>query len=314
MTKATEHELVQLAKGLIGPEDLRTGGALTPQTANKIVSMIFKDAFLSKVMTVRMSRLKRNIDAFDISGRQLVRVPQGSEPTAAQTPSLSEHGCVLTALDVQLFPTLKLDFLRDNKDNPNLLQEVEAGFNTRFTHELVDLGFNGTSEGGGNFLSLNKGWVQIARESSDAINTSFKLDAGWREALQHITSRADDRYKRDSVLLMNVGDADDYAYELGGHVTGHALTAESPLRRFSGLPIEPHPYMPKGTVLFTPLKNLVFGMNTEIKRDRAYHSRKRVIEYTFDMAVDYELVIKQAAVLGELDTTDNEQQDTESDE
>lgn len=38
---------------------------------------------------------------------------------------------------------------------------------------------------------------------------------------------------------------------------------------------------------------------TDIKRDRAYHSRRRALEYTFDMSFDFEVAVKQFAVLGE---------------
>ena len=90
-----------------------------------------------------------------------------------------------------------------------------------------------------------------------------------------------------------------YARELNAPITGTAMNADSPLRRFEGKAIEAHPDMPRGSVAFTPLKNLVYGISTDMRRDRSYHSRKRVLEYTFDIANDYEVAVKQAAVLGE---------------
>ncbi len=71
-----------------------------------------------------------------------------------------------------------------------------------------------------------------------------------------------------------------------------------PARRFRGHSIETHPLLPSGQVLFTPMKNLIYGLHTEIKRDRAWHSRRRALEYTFDMAFDFEVAVKQFAVLG----------------
>ena len=299
-------DLVALAKSLIGPNDLANGGQLSPQRAAKLITMIFADAFLGKITTVRMDRLERNIDAIDVASRQLVRVPQGAEPSADQTPNAGEHGSVLRALAVQLFPTLTLDFLRANKDNPQLLKEVETAFGTLLTNDLVDLGFNGIGDGGAGanqeekFLNLNKGWLQIAREADDApkIEIDPEVD-NWQASLGAIMDQGDERWRQTSAFVMNLADADAYARELGGHVTGTPLTADSPLRRYQGRPIEAHPRMPRGRVMFTPLKNLVFGVHTDIHQEREYHKRKRVLEYTFDKAVDYEIAVKQALVLAE---------------
>ena len=110
---------------------------------------------------------------------------------------------------------------------------------------------------------------------------------------------ADVQYRGDSVFVMNTADADDYARELNAHVTGTPLTADSPLRRFEGRPIEAHEKMPRGHVLFTPLDNMVFGMHEQIERTRWFNARKRVLEYTFDQATDYQLANKAACALAE---------------
>lgn len=301
-------DYVALAKGMIGPTDLANGGQLSPQAANKLITMIFDDPFLKKVETVRMDRLTRNVDVIDLMRRALVRIPQGQEPTEAQMPGGSEHGCVLKALDAQLFPTLTLDFLRANKDNPNLVSSVEAGFVTRFQNDFVDLGFNGIADDntGANqaekFTRLNKGWVQIAKDSTATKKLAGGIDPatdGWVNTLQSIKKASDPMYRAQSVFIMNTDDADDYWLELTKKVTGSAKEEEMPKNKFSGITIEPHPLMPKGTVLFTPLKNLVFGLHTTIQQDKEYHKRRRALEYTFDQACDYEIAVKQACVLAE---------------
>lgn len=299
------HDLVALAKALIGPADLANGGQMTAQAASRLISMVFKDDFLSKVTTETMSRLTKDVDVIDIMRRQLVRVAQGTDPDDGDTGDAAEFGCKLTALDVQLFPTLTLDFLRDNKDNPNLMSTVEDGFNTRLQTDLVDLAFNGVADDatGANraakFIRLNKGWVQILIEAANAPKVTIDpATDGWIAALREVHDASDVRFRRNSVFIMNEADADAYAREVNAPVTGTAVNLDSPARRFEGKTIESQPDMPAGRVIFTPLKNLVFGVHTDIRRDRAYHSRKRVLEYTFDMAVDYEVAVKQAAVLG----------------
>ena len=299
-------DVVAVAKGLIAPEDLRNGGELSSQAANMLITMLVKDTFLEKITTYRMSRLTRDVDVMDIMRRQLVRVAEGAEPDDADLTGAGEHGCKLTALTAQLFASLTLSFLRENKDNPKLQAEVEKGFNTRLANDIVDLGFNGTHDDGGGadraakFLRLNKGWLQIARDAGNAPKIDIDpATNGWVASLSQIQDAQDDRARSSSVFLMNEADADKYAEEINAPVTGHEVQSGSPARRFRGKSIEAHPDMPAGSVLFTPMKNLVYGLHTTIDRTRSYHGRKRALEYTFDMAFDFELAVKQFAVLGE---------------
>lgn len=300
------HDFVALAKGLIGPRDLANGGELRSEEANKLISMIFKDPFLDKVTTIRMSRLTRDVDVMDILSRQLVRVPQGDEPLAADLTGAGEFGCKLTALDAQLFAMLKLDFLRENASNPNLQKEVEAGFDTRLTNDIVDLGFNGVADDGegadrvAKFIRLNKGWVQVMREAANTpkVNIDPATD-GWIGSLKAILEASDERVRETSSFIMNTADADEYAEQINAQVTGAEVQSGAPARRYKGRPIEAHPLMPRGSVMFTPMKNLVYGLHTTIQRNRSYLDLRRALAYVFDMAFDYEVAVKQFAVLGE---------------
>lgn len=300
------HDFVALAKGLIDPKDLSNGGQLRAQEADKLITMLFKDNFLSKITTIRMSRLTRDVDVMDILRRQLVRVPQGQEPADTDLTGAGQYGCKLTALDAQLFASLKLDFLRENKDNPNLQKELENGFNISLGNDIVDLGFNGIADDAtgadraAKFVRLNKGWLQILREADNAPKVDIDpATDGWIASLKKIMDASDPRVRAISSFVMSEADADAYGEQINAPVTGHEVQSGSPARRFRGKLIETHPTCPDGKVMFTPMKNLVHGLHTTIQRDRAYHSRKRALEYTFDMSFDFEVAVKQFAVLGE---------------
>ena len=299
-------DIVALAKGLISPSDLAVGGAMLPKQATRLIQMVFKTDFMSKVTTEMMSSLKQQVSAIDMARRQMVRVSQGTDPDEGQFATAGNYGCELTALPLQLFPTVTLDTLRNNKDNPELLSMLEESFTQAIGRDLVDLGFNGVSDdnAGANreakFVRLNKGWVQLALDAPDTkkVNIDPATD-GWINSLTSIVNASDERASRDSVLVMNTRDADDYGRQLGAPVTGMAMRADSMFRRFEGRPIEAVGDMPRGKVLFTPLKNLVHGIHVDIKRDKGYHIRKRALEFTFDMAVDYEIAVKQYCVVAE---------------
>lgn len=299
-------DVVALAKGLISAEDLRQGGDLQPQMASKIISMIYADPFLSTITTERMSRLTKTVDVMDIMRRQMVRVAEGTEPSADDLADAVEHGCKLTALDAQLFATLKLSFLREHQDNPQLTQLIEQGFNTRLTNDLIDLAWNGVADDGAGatreakFIRLNKGWCQVLREASKAPKVDIDpATDGWVTSLQQVKAAAHRNGKRGSVFYMNTQDADEYSREVNRPVTGQATNVNAPWRTFEGQDIVAHEDIPMGTVTYTPPKNLVMGMSTMMRRDRAYHNRRRALEYTFDMAFDFEVAVKQFAVFGE---------------
>ncbi len=295
------HDLIKIAKGMINPGDLNPGGQLRPQAAERLITLIASAGFMKNVTTRRMRKMSADVSVLGIAARSLVRVPEGQTPTDDQRLGATQSGCMLTALPVQLFPQMALSALRDNADNPNLVAEVEAALANRMEAELEDLAFNGVADdNSAGFTTLNKGWVQIASESDTTVKVYIDpSDAGgWRAALKAIFDACPDVYRPQAAFVMNEGDADAYAYELGQHVTGSALVADSPLRRFLGRPILTSPYCPAGKLLFTPPQNLIFGISTDIWQKRRWDDDARALRWVFDFAVDFEIAVKQACVYG----------------
>lgn len=308
MAGQQQHELQALVKNLIRPGDLSVGGDLTPQQSSKLINMLFEDTFLKQITTVTMMRLTRLIEVMEMQTRLLVRVPQGDEPDNADLNGASEDGSTLTALDAQLFWTLTLNFIREhaNKSPADFQKEIEKSFGLSLTADLVDLGFNGVADDAtgatraARFVRLNKGWWQIMREANNTAKVQIDPALnGWVATLKDIKAAADARVRATSTFFMHEADADEYSEEINAPVTGYEVQTQAPARKYKGNMIISHPRIPPGTVAFTPPKNLVFGVHKDIRRDRAYHSRKRALEYTIDKAFDYEVAIKRYAVLGE---------------
>lgn len=298
-------KMVLFAKGIIGPEAIRAGNALTPQQAKKIISLIFDSDFLKKVTTQKMSRLKFEGTVLDVPTRSLRRRTKGVEPADGDKVDLAEFNYILHAEDVQLFADLSKDFLRDNADNPGLPGEIEAMLAKRLRGELVDLGFNGQGADyvgeDADFLKLHDGWIKIAMDAKAAGDAKGgAIDAandGWFSTLGNLWAMVPDQVKSSAVIHMNSGDADKYAEERA--VNDAAIRSDSErARKYLGYPIEAVPEMPAGNVLITPPRNLVFGINGDIERAREYKARKGVLEYTFDLAPDYEIAAKRFVVIG----------------
>ena len=411
-------QLIALAKGLIAPEDLRIGGTLRPEESASIISMVTADDFLSKITTDPMHRNTKDGRVLDLAPRQLKRVAQGTEPTDATDLAVpDDYGYVLHALPIQLFSTLTLDTLRDNADNPGIVDMISGMLQTTLQNDLTDLGCNGISDANNNgFLTLAKGWIQVATDSANTIKTTISPGSqnhatlatgvvasnnaltwtarkagevgngimisledpgaidqtlaitvtytttgvhikaslatshtgvitttatllkaaiaaapeanalvsvantgastgavavaavtstyltggstvGWIDSLATIRAASDPRYRPTSVFIMSLDDADAYTLELGKHVTGAPLIANADGAQFLRQPIIPCRYWPTGTVMYTPIKNLVMGLSTMVRRDSFYNTRKRALELTYDTACDYELGVKRACVL-----------------
>ena len=110
---------------------------------------------------------------------------------------------------------------------------------------------------------------------------------GWIEAMDAMVQAADPRALANSVFVMNPLDMDSYMTEF------RDLSGEVYKR-----PVVPCRFMPQGYLLYTPLKNLVLGIHTNIVRTGAFHARRRAFEFTFDSDFDFEIAVKQFCVLG----------------
>lgn len=293
------HPLVQVAKGIISPQDLRIGGELRPESSERVISALVKENFFSRVTTQRMRRSERDIDVLDIAPRQLKRLPQGTAPTNANSTQIVQRGSKLISLPTQLFAKINLDTLRDNADNPNLVSMINGMLNTAYSNDLIDLAMNGVGDDASDFLHLNKGWPQIASDSNDSKKITIdSATNGWIDTLGSIKAKSDTRFRPTSVFIMNQNDADAYDLEVGKHVTGVPLISNGSNRQeFLRQPIVTNRYMPEGTILYTPIKNLIFGISTLMRRDSMYDIEERVVKIVIDMACDFEIAIKEACVV-----------------
>ncbi|OQY56421.1 MAG: hypothetical protein B6247_03985 [Candidatus Parabeggiatoa sp. nov. 2] len=298
LSHSDEHSLVRVAKGYIEPQDFRVGGELRPEQSERVINMIVEDKFLSRVTVERMSRNDKDVEVFDIKPRQLKRVPEGREPTEQELSGVKEHGCILHAKPVNLFVNIKLTTLRNNADKPGLVTMLNQSFNTVFQNDLTDLGFVGKGEDGSDFENLHKGWLKIAEESSDAPKVEIQPSSvSWIDKLAAIKKASDKLYRPTSVFIMSPNDIMEYDVQLGKMITGAPIIADEAGHRFLRQPTVASNYMPDGHVLYTPIKNLILGVNKLIRRSGQWHAMRRCFEFVYDMSVDYEIYIKKACVL-----------------
>jgi hypothetical protein len=299
-------QLTSLIKNNILPKDFELSGNLTPAQAKIMIDTI-KDSseFLKKVQTVPMLKLETEVDAYDIAEGILIRVAEGDEPTAEQLATIKNIGCKLQALPVQLFANVTKSSIENNAFNTTFDQDVFKKFMRRFSNELVYLGFAGVGAEGTTFKELNNGWLDIIRTSEDTNKATYSEDATVSERLTALVENVHEDVIGEASIVINPKDYQKYLLEIAKDTATASILLNATAKSFLGYPIEVQNKIPSGTYIATPLKNLVFGMCQDIFRAREWNNRKRIVEYTFDVSCDYEVVVKKWATICEVDSTGN---------
>lgn len=299
----------ELLKTDVTPETASVGGALRPEAANAFIDAVVDQSGLLKQVTLhRMNRLTSDISVMDVASRVLKRVAEGTEPSAGDKPGVSNLGKTLLALPMQLFQSIPFSTLSDNANIPGYEEQLAAMFARKFANEIEDLAINGADDDytGSAFLELNKGWITLAKAAAGADNaTSRAVDVGtlgtttpYAEALTSVIAAQDARFDPTSALILSPADYRGIVQAVGGTTGGIQYLVQGNVPAFLGKEIIVSPYMPTGTVLYTPLSNLVWGIGRDIERYREVKGTKRCIDYTFNIACDFAIAIHRACVIG----------------
>lgn len=296
--------------GELTPASVYVGGTLRPEQSSRWINLIVsKSNILSMVTVDKSSKLKKDINVREFITGVLQRVPQGTEPS--EYTKYTNVGKQLDMLDAQLFAQITLDYLRDNQDKPTLENDTAAYLADVYARDIVKLAFTGIADDFSLsdatkklFTHLNKGWPALLKESI----ASHKVDindyitsgvVGWANFLSAVVTALPEIYKSDSCrILMNKADYEEYCTQIGNMNGAVNLLISGQIKQYLGYEIIPVLNMPSKTVIFTPMANLVYGVNTNAERYRELSGTKRAIDYTYDSSFDFQVAVDDAAVIG----------------
>lgn len=297
--------------GEFSPEVINVGGVLTPEQSNSFIDLAVSGSpILSRVTVDRSRKLTKDVDVYSLLRRVLQRVPQGSG--AAEFTSFQNVGKRLDMKSAQLFARILFDFLRDNQDRPNLEQLVNARLSKGYGDDVALLAFTGIADDYDPadpakkvFERLNEGWPQLAKAASGSHKvpvadhqSGTPAVTNWSGLLGAMVAALPNVYKgSDTVFIMSRSDAELYQQQIGGIVGGLSYLLKREDLSFLGYEVVALNEMPSGTVLLTPLANLVWGVNTEVERYREVSGEKRCITYTFDSSFDFQIALDDAVVV-----------------
>jgi phage capsid family len=181
--------------------------------------------------------------------------------------------------------------------NPNFEKETFDAFAKAFGNDLALLGFTGESDTyDGTFKKLHKGWLQVVKDSSDAVKLTYTATEKVSNRLSALAGSIDPDIVSEARILINPSDVQEYNKELSA-LNSPLHLVQGGANQILGIPFEITPLMPKGVYLATPLKNLVLGVVLDIRRNRWYDAEERALKYVFDVFTDYEVVVKKWASL-----------------
>lgn len=275
--------------------DATLSGSLTPKQGKIFVSTIVSShALLGKVTTDITGKLTKERTGWDAAKGVLSRHKSGTKTLDANTRKLGKIGCKLDMTrGVELYAKILDEALEDNQDNPNFEQEQFAIFTTVFSNDLQYLGIIGESDNDehtAEFKDLAKGWFTIASESENT-NKPTSSSSSILYRLKHLVKNAHPDVKSTAAILMSSNDYMDYQFEIAEEYQDVATLLNADKKSFMDMPIETSPDVPDNEYLLTPLKNMVFGISSRVKRNRWYDNDEDALKYKFVVFPDYEFDI-----------------------
>lgn len=287
--------LNNILKSGLTAKNATLSGTLTP-AQGKIFTMaiVASSALLGKVTTDITGKLTKERSGWDAAKGMLTRHKSGTKAPETNEKKLGKIGCKLDMTrGVELNAKILDEAIEDNKDNANFEQEQFDIFATIFSNDLLYLGIVGEADSddhAADFEDLAKGWITVASESQTT-NKATTSNSSILYRLKHLVKNAHEDVLGTAAILMNAKDYMDYQFEIAELYKDLATLLNADKKTFMQLPIEVNASIPSGVYLLTPLKNMVLGLSSIVKRNRWYDNDESALKYKFVVYPDYEFDI-----------------------
>lgn len=297
------------SNGSINATDMYANSTLRPEVTNKIIKTIVeKSDFLSKITLDRTKKLNKSFDIWNLASGILVRVNAGDKPTDAQRQKIGVSSVLIENKPVQLFAKITQDTLEDNAENPNFENETFDSFATAFSNDLQNLGMIGAKDdySESKFAHLNKGWFILAKESSEVKKLEHKSTSKIVDRLSAMVENANEDVLNDSVIIISKKDLIAYNKEIGAKNGGLSILLNKGANNILGVPLIGVSFVKSGEYMLTPLKNLIFSIGLDIRRQRWYDNEESSLKYKFEVFCDYQIGVPSWVVLSTTNEADTD--------
>lgn len=303
---------VRLSKTVpIVPGSFDVGGTVAPELGTEIISIWQKDdGFLQNIQIKEMTSLKEQVPIMNIIGRKMRRFTERGSIADGSLVGLENVSRELSCADVDVAWNIPNSLLNNYQGRfPQLEAFIGGGMNDLFRTDLVDLGFNGTTDTyADSFLSLAKGWFVIARTDAPAWRIVDKSGEGFTDILQSMDKAIanmaanNPKYATPTTsFILGSADWEQYEKEILAHPGAFNVMVEGAKGSYRGHPVYVVPAIPADSFFYTPIKNFVAGIVTQGANGIRVENMKQVksMDWIMTAAVDFDLVDPDAAICGQ---------------
>jgi len=283
--------------------DLASGGLLNPEQSAKLVQGIFdKSVVTTECRRVPMKANKRQIDKITYTG-DILQIPTavGTEHTTTTKPTTSK--ITLDAQEAIIAIDIGYDSLEDSIEGQGLMDTILQITAGRLGYELDVLALQGDTAGAtGTFRDLLDGFFkQVTTNVYDCLGTSLS-DTHLFNALKLMPGKYLDNETMWRFYVSHKARL-DYVNVLAGKGVNEAfvrylIEAQEPT--YQGIPVRKvggiETVAGASSGLLVNPANLVFGIHRDISYEFMRQPRKRVIEVTMTMRVDFKIEEELAIV------------------
>lgn len=310
-----------ISKAAADTSALGTGGKMNAEQANRFMTLMQDySPFLKKVNFIRMAKTTRDLDSLDVNKRALRRQLENTDNPATGTVTHARRS--LKAVGVIMPYDVTFQYMKENIEGENVNTTLAKMFAQRFANDTVELAFTGDESSDDDFISINDGWLKIARNDSgthkfDTEGSADYLNTVFPGLLSAMPDKYYNLYTEENKSKIKIFCSPTvnrkYKQQLQARNTalGDALITGGKNVSYDGFEIVPVAFIPDGVQIVTPYENLVYGIygpSLEVYNQVA--PRKTRYEYTLLADFDMEINNPDALVIGGNYTADSESEPT----
>lgn len=301
-----------------------TGGQLNTEQAKELIDLVVsQNEFLQRIQTVQMTASEYQLSLLDLNSRMLRAGVEGVAPT--ETFGVNINPRTLKYKETILPFDVTFSFLEENIEGNNADAKIQRAFAKQFGNDLLDLAINGDealaalitdvdtdglddttglSQNDHSFLRQNDGWIKTGLNDNDAHQFVIPNTTDYKAVFKSMFKLMPNKWRRDIpnlIFLVSPNVEIEYRSQLGERVTalGDSMVVDRRKAQFNGIDVDPLPYMPDETIIFTHAKNLAVGIGRAMRIGRQVQERKRAIEYTVTAKTDAEYAVSDQLVIGQ---------------
>ena len=281
---------------------IATNGTLNAEQSEMFMTLTMDQAeFLRLLAYEPMNAPTKEIPKMDVQPRQMRKKTGGQK--GADSDVTIPPPLLLTSVESAISTQIYFEALEDNIMRGRASRYIVDLFSVAFSNDLTDLAINGDEGSADPFVSINNGYLALMSADAtvhDVAGSTFAGDVkgtlfpALRDALPH-------KYRRmRPALIVSQKIKDAYLDQLESRVSDlgdMVLRNGWRVPTWQGFPVIGVDYLPDDAAMFTPLQNLVFGVQRDITFGVDVYNVARYAEYGWSVRCDFGIKNGETAAL-----------------